>query len=133
SFALTVTDARGKSSNGADSVTITVGDVPISGLSASHSGPVVAGQSVNFNADATGTNITYQWSFGDGATGSGKNPSHAYSTAGVFTAIVTATNGAGSTSASTLVGVGSLPPMANAGNEQNAAVAAIVTLDGAGS
>ena len=133
SFVLTVTDARGKSSSGADLVTITVGDVPISGLSASHSGPVVAGQSVNFNADATGTNITYQWSFGDGATGSGKNPSHAYSTAGVFTAIVTATNGAGSTSASTLVGVGSLPPTANAGIDQNAAVGAIVTLDGAAS
>ncbi|MCW5840998.1 MAG: PKD domain-containing protein [Caldilinea sp.] len=133
SFVLTVTDARGKSSNGADSVTIVVGDVPISGLSASHSGPVVVGQSVNFDANATGTNITYQWSFGDGATGAGKNPSHAYSSAGVFTAIVTATNGAGSTSASTLVGVGSLPPSANAGADQNVAVSAIVTLNGAGS
>ncbi len=133
SFALTVTDARGKSSNGADSVTITVGDVPVSGLSASHSGPVVVGQPVNFSANATGTNIAYQWSFGDGTTGSGKNPSHAYSGAGVFTAIVTATNGAGSTSASTLVGVGSLPPSANAGADQTVAVGALVTLNGAGS
>lgn len=133
SFALTVTDARGKSSPGADSVTIYVGDVPISGLTANHSGPVVAGQSVSFNANAAGTNITYQWSFGDGASGSGQNPNHTYSSAGVYTAIVTATNGAGSASASTLVGVGSLPPAANAGNEQVALVGAPVTLDGTGS
>ena len=133
SFALTVTDARGKSSPGADSVTVTVADVPISGLSANHSGPVVVGQSVSFNADAAGTNITYQWSFGDGVSGSGKNPNHTYGSAGVYTAIVTATNGAGSASASTLVGVGSLPPLANAGNEQVALVGAPVTLDGTGS
>ena len=133
-FALTVTDDRGKVSTTSDQVTIQVNDMAITGLSASYDGPVVAGQSVNLHAaKASGTNVTYAWSFGDGATGSGQNPTHAYTTAGVYTAIVTATNGVGSVTASASVGVGSLPPTANADLDQEVLVGAEVTLVGSGS
>jgi hypothetical protein len=52
------------------------------------------GQSVVFNAGASeaGGAITYSWTFGDGTTATGSSPSHAFSTAGMFTATVTATD-----------------------------------------
>ncbi|HMB90447.1 MAG TPA: PKD domain-containing protein, partial [Rhodothermales bacterium] len=43
--------------------------------------------------------ITYEWDFGDGASGTGILTSHAYSAAGDYMATVTATNRAGSVSA----------------------------------
>lgn len=132
-FALTVADARGKASNGADQVVITVGDAPITNLAVTHNGPVVVGQTVNYTATAAGSNIVYHWSFGDGATGAGATPNHTYSSGGLYTVIVTATNGAGSATATALIGVGYLPPTAEAGAAQNAAVGAAVTLDGSGS
>ena len=55
---------------------MTVQDVPVGGLSASNSGPTVLGQATQLNANATGSNITYQWSFGDGAAGTGKALAH---------------------------------------------------------
>lgn len=132
-FALTVTDARGKASNGADQVVVTVGDTPITNLVITHNGPIIVGETVNYTATATGSNIVYQWNFGDGATGSGRTPSHTYGASGVYTAIVTATNGAGSATATALIGVGSLPPTADSGAAQTVAVGAAVTLDGSAS
>ena len=45
--------------------------------------PVVAGQIARFNAsdssDPEGGNLTYAWDFGDGANGTGMNPTHNYS------------------------------------------------------
>ncbi len=41
--------------------------------------------------EATGTNVTYTWDFGDGTTGSGAVTDHIYSL-GIYTAVVTATN-----------------------------------------
>ncbi len=55
--------------------------------------------SVNFNATtSTGTISTFQWDFGDGATAAGNTVSHAYSTAGAYTAKLTVTNTTGQTS-----------------------------------
>lgn len=42
-----------------------------------------------------------QWSFGDGATGSGGQPTHAYTHPGTYTVTVTAADGLGNTSTST--------------------------------
>ena len=39
--------------------------------------------------------ITYLWSFGDGMTSTQINPTHTYSQAGLYTAVLTATNAAG--------------------------------------
>lgn len=39
----------------------------------------------------TGSETLYSWDFGDGSTSTSKNPSHAYSSAGVYTVTLTAT------------------------------------------
>jgi len=85
-------------------VSHTVADVAISGLAAANSSPTVLGDVTAFTATiSAGSNVTYQWSFGDGQTGIGANATHTYATAGSHTAILTATNGAGSVTASTPV------------------------------
>jgi large repetitive protein len=67
--------------------------VPVSGLAASSNSPQFTGASTVFTATiAAGTNVAYQWAFGDGGTGSGVNPTHVYGTPGSYTAVVTATN-----------------------------------------
>ncbi len=48
--------------------------VPVSGLAAFNSSPTFVGSSTTFTATiAAGTNVAYQWNFGDGGTGSGAN------------------------------------------------------------
>jgi PKD repeat protein len=81
-----------------------------------------------------GTSVTYVWDFGDGsATQTGTNASHTYPAAGSYTAIVTATNGQGSVSASTVVNITNDEPVAAAGADQDVAVGATVTLSGSAS
>ena len=56
----------------------------------------VSGQTVNFDArarDADSTNLTYEWDFGDGTTGTGATPSHDYSEPGLYRAKVTVSDG----------------------------------------
>jgi PKD repeat protein len=49
-------------------------------------------QGVTFNGAATALlPVDYAWDFGDGATGAGQNPTHAYAVAGTYTVIMTAT------------------------------------------
>lgn len=45
------------------------------------------------SADADGDTLTFSWDFGDGALGSGQNVSHAYTTAGTYTATLTVSDG----------------------------------------
>jgi uncharacterized protein (TIGR02145 family) len=57
---------------------------------------ITAGQNVQFTDQSTNNPTSWSWSFGDGATSTSRNPSHTYSTAGVYTIRLTATNSAGS-------------------------------------
>ena len=56
---------------------------------------------VLFDASASsypdGTAISYQWSFGDGTTGTGANTSHTYGSAGTYMATLTVTDDLGTT------------------------------------
>jgi PKD repeat protein len=80
-----------------------------------------AGQSVFFNgstsAASSGRTITsYDWTFGDGATGTGVTTSHAYSLAGTYAVQLKVTDDAGqsTTSSPTTITVGNPPaPTAN--------------------
>ncbi len=49
---------------------------------------------VNFTADATGgvSPYTYSWDFGDGSSSSEQNPTHTYTSAGDYTALLTVTD-----------------------------------------
>ncbi|MBP7694662.1 MAG: tandem-95 repeat protein, partial [Anaerolineales bacterium] len=108
-FTLTVTDALGLAS-APDDVIVSVGEIAIAELTAASDGPTVVGAATNFTATLTaGSNVSYAWDFGDGAAGSGATASHTYAAAGVYTAVVTASNSAGSATASVTVVVVVIP------------------------
>ena len=78
-------------------------DVAISDLQAANSSPTGLGSSTAFTATASGTNIVYTWNLGDGTLLSGNPVNHSYANAGVYTAIVTATNSVSVMTATTQV------------------------------
>lgn len=49
------------------------------------------------SSDADGTIVSFDWAFGDGATGSGPRLMHVYSSAGVYTVALTVTDDSGRT------------------------------------
>jgi PKD repeat protein len=105
-FTLDVTDAQGLHNLTNDAIVVTVGDVAITGLAATNSSPTRLTEATFFTATiSTGSSVTYQWNFGDGQAGNGATASHTYAAAGTYAAVVTATNWAGSISATTLVAI----------------------------
>ena len=133
SYTATVT-ATNSLGNASTSIGVKVNDVAITGLSAANDGPTVLGNSTDLTATiATGTNVVYAWSFGDGITGTGPIPSHAYASTGVYAAVVTATNATNTVTAMTSVVVTNAAPIANAGPDQNVFVSTTVQLNGSGS
>ncbi len=90
---VTVTDANKLTSS--SSLAVTVKDVAPSVTIADPTGTV--GTPVSFSATATSLSpavetagFTYAWTFGDGGTSTGATPTHTYTTAGTYTATVTA-------------------------------------------
>ena len=94
---LTTTDG------GASVMSDVFGSVVVPPLAATAGASPTSGQgplTVNFTGSASGgvTPYTYSWNFGDGtATSSAQSPSHAYATAGSFTAKLTVSDNAGHT------------------------------------
>jgi PKD repeat protein len=78
--------------------TIVVNDQPTAAFTASPN-PATPGSGVGFNGSASsdpdGSIVTYSWQFGDGGTGGGVTPSHAYAGAGTYVVTLTATDSAG--------------------------------------
>jgi hypothetical protein len=74
--------------------TIEVNGRPTANFSFAPSAPVT-GEAVEFTSDVTdsdGDSVTLDWRFGDGETATGASPSHAYSTEGTYTVVLTATD-----------------------------------------
>lgn len=81
-------------------------DGTITGLVAQNSSPTMLGSDMLFTASiSTGASVSYVWDFGNAITATGAHVSYVYPVVGTYTATVTATNGLGSSSASTLVTV----------------------------
>lgn len=108
---LTVTDENGNKNTTTQTVEIK-DRTPTAAFSLPAS--LTAGDLATFDgsssSDPDGTIVSYSWSFGDGATASGAQPSHTYTTAGEHTVELTVTDNAGSTaSVSHLVTVAPAP------------------------
>jgi len=93
---LRVTDARGFDDT--RTRTVTVVNLPPAGLEAGFTGEAKIGSTLTFTAEATdpgGDPLTYRWSFGDESIGQGAEATHAYTGAGFYVVMVTATDDAG--------------------------------------
>ena len=76
------------------STTVVTVQEAISGLTAVNDSPTIEGAVTNLTATvASGSDVTYSWDYGDGTGGSGTAVSHLYPGIGVYTAVVTASNG----------------------------------------
>jgi len=95
---LNVTDAAGNYAT--DTTVITVLDITKPVANAGEDQTANVGENVNFDADASSDNVgivSYEWDFGDGATGTGVTTSHVYSTPDTYTVILTVKDAAGNT------------------------------------
>jgi uncharacterized repeat protein (TIGR01451 family) len=87
--------------------TSTITEAPITGLAASNNSPTHLGQTTTLSASvASGTNVSYTWSLGDGSPPlTGQFVTHAYPALGIYTALVTANNPINALSATTTITV----------------------------
>jgi len=99
-----------------------------------------AGSTVNFDgrgsSDPDGTIASYAWDFGDGNSGTGATPQHAYASANSYTVTLTVTDDGGATnSASTTATITAqpLPPLADAGAGYSGTVGTPIDFDGTAS
>jgi PKD repeat protein len=73
---------------------------------------VVTNLTVNFTDQTTSdasTIVSWLWAFGDGATSTDQNPTHAYSMAGTFTVTLTATDALGNSASNSIQVLTSMP------------------------
>ena len=104
---LTVTDDDG--ATGSDSVVITVTESankpPVAGASASPESGTAPFDVVftGTGSDSDGTVVSYEWTFGDGASSTSQNPTHIYNSPGTYTATLTVTDDDGATGSDSVV------------------------------
>jgi PKD repeat protein len=99
--ALTVTNERGNSDRTTSFVNVGAGTRPTASFNFSPNNPEV-GQSVFFNASASTAGVgrvivSYDWTFGDGASGEGATITHRFGTPGTWTVTLTVTDDLGKT------------------------------------
>ncbi len=137
---LTVTDAAGLSNTATTSAAIgpVANQAPTADANGPYSGSV--NQPLQFDGrastDPEGGPLSYAWNFGDGTTGSGASPTHSYTSAGVYTVSLVVSDNAGasdSATATATIGVGNLPPSADANGPYSGSAGVPVQFNGAGS
>lgn len=104
-------DERGLNSSWSIPLNITVSELntseepPLVDIKAPDNGYV--NQTILFNAsssiDPDRVIISYTWDFGDGATETGKTPTHSYNKSGIYTVILTVTDNTGKTYSKTFI------------------------------
>jgi PKD repeat protein len=113
-------------------------DPPPTAIFSASTASTLLNQPITFDASQTydplGFGVSYSWDFGDGTTGSGQVVSHAYTTPGVHTVRLTATDTAGVSGATTKAVSIDAPPTASFTLSQNQVIAGQpVSLDGSSS
>jgi hypothetical protein len=79
-------------------------DVPIEGLAAAYHGTGYTNDPLTLAASiSAGTGVSYEWNLGDGNLAAGAFVEHTYTTPGVYTATVTASNNSSAAQAQTVV------------------------------
>lgn len=111
------------SSNGAITLLKLGSSVPVNRSPVANAGGAYTGQegvpmqfSGTGSSDPDGDALTYQWSFGDGATGSGATPTHTYANNGVYTATLTVSDGARTATSTAQVTVNNVAPQITMGS-----------------
>jgi PKD repeat protein len=109
---LTVTDDAGATDSASTTATIAAGNLPpVADPNGPYTGTV--GVAVQFDgsgsSDPGGTIVGYDWDFGDGNTGIGPTPMHAYGTDGIFNVSLTVTDDAGAADSATTTATISAP------------------------
>jgi PKD repeat protein len=137
---LTVSDGRGGTATANVGINVTAPNrspvAAASGNPTSGIAPLTVQFSSAGSSDPDGDPLTYSWAFGDNTTGSGAGPSHQYTTAGNYTAVLTVSDGRGGT-ATASVGINVAPnrsPVAAASGNPNSGTAPLtVQFSSAGS
>jgi len=116
SVGLTVTDDGGATGSTTNSVTVRQPPVASAGGPYRSEDQVTVDGSGSYSPDGA-TPLSYAWSFGDGTTGSGVAPIHAYAADGTYTVtlVVTDATGAASDPATTTATIANIPPTVDAG------------------
>ncbi len=100
--ALTVTDNGGASSSASTTATVAANQPPTAKPGGPYSGttqlPIQFNGGGSSDPNGTSTIASYQWTFGDGTTGNGVSPTHAYAIAGIYPVALKVTDHAGATS-----------------------------------
>ena len=138
---LTVTDTSGLSGTASTTATITAkaAQPPVANAGGPYT--ATAGTLITFSGagstDPQGQALTYAWSFGDGTSGTGVSPTHAYTDAKTYTVTLTVTNTSGltatATTTATITAKAPSAPTANAGGPYTGTPGAAITFSGAGS
>jgi hypothetical protein len=87
-----------------DTHLITITDIPVTSLLAWNDSPSIRGSTTILSASVDqGSNVLYEWDFGDQSSGYGISVTHVYSEAGIYTATVKAYNTLSTHTATTTV------------------------------
>jgi len=138
--ALTVTDDGGLTDTAMTTAAIgtTTNQPPVANANGPYAGTV--GLPVTFDStgsdDPDGTLVAYEWSFGDGTTDTGANPTHAYAMPGTYNVSLMVTDDAGtidSSATTATIGTGNQAPIANANGPYNGTAGTPVQLYSIGS
>jgi PKD repeat protein len=136
---LVVTDDAGDTDSAMTTATIGVGNqAPVADANGPYSGTVNVAVSFDGSGsnDPDGSIVSYDWDFGDGSSGSGATPSHAYGSPGTYNVALTVTDDQGvtdSANSTATIDAGNQAPIADAGGTYSGTVGVALGFDGSGS